>query len=134
VNQIGGFMTQGKDIASAEQVIADAKALADAGVYGMVLEKVPAELGAYITKVVAVPTIGIGSGAGCDGQVLVVHDALGYIDGFHPKHARQYLSLAGQIRDALKAYAGDVRDGRFPGAEHAVNAAPELAEHLRKRE
>ena len=133
VNQVGGFTTQGKDIASAEQVIADAKALADAGVYGMVLEKVPAELGAYITRVVAVPTIGIGSGGGCDGQVLVVHDALGYIDGFHPKHARQYLSLAGQIRDARKEYAGDVREGRFPGAEHAVSAAPELADHLSKR-
>jgi 3-methyl-2-oxobutanoate hydroxymethyltransferase len=99
----------------------------------MVLEKVPAELGAYITRAVAVPTIGIGSGGGCDGQVLVVHDALGYIDGFHPKHARQYLSLAGQIRDALREYAGDVREGRFPAAEHSVSAAPDLAEHLRNR-
>jgi 3-methyl-2-oxobutanoate hydroxymethyltransferase len=131
VNQVGGFLTQGKDIESAEQVIADAKALADAGAYGMVLEKVPAELGAYITKAVAVPTIGIGSGAGCDGQVLVVHDALGYIDGFHPRHAKKYLSLAGEIREALKAYAGDVREGRFPGAEHAVSATPELTEYLR---
>jgi 3-methyl-2-oxobutanoate hydroxymethyltransferase len=133
VNQVGGFVTQGKDIASAEQVINDAKALADAGVYGMVLEKVPVELAAYITKVVPVPTIGIGSGAGCDGQVLVVHDALGYIDGFHPKHAKQYLSLAGQVRDALKQYGDDVREGRFPAAEHSVSAAPELADYLRTR-
>jgi 3-methyl-2-oxobutanoate hydroxymethyltransferase len=133
VNQVGGFVTQGKDASSAEQVIADARALADAGAYGMVLEKVPTELGAYITSNVPVPTIGIGSGAGCDGQVLVVHDALGYIDGFHPRHARKYLSLAGQIRDALKEYAEDVREGRFPAAEHSVSATPELADFLRKR-
>jgi 3-methyl-2-oxobutanoate hydroxymethyltransferase len=133
VNQVGGFVTQGRDVDSADQVIADAKALTEAGVYGMVLEKIPAELAAYITRVVAVPTIGIGSGAGCDGQVLVVHDALGYNDGFHPRHARKYLSLAGEIRDALKEYAGDVREGRFPSAEHSVSATAELAEHLRTR-
>lgn len=133
VNQVGGFSTQGKDSLSADEVIADAKALADAGVYAMVIEKVPAELGAYITKHVSVPTIGIGSGAGCDGQVLVIHDALGYIDGFHPKHARQYMSLAAPIRDALTTYANDVREGRFPAAEHSVSASRELADHLRKR-
>jgi 3-methyl-2-oxobutanoate hydroxymethyltransferase len=69
----------------------------------------------------------------CDGQVLVVHDALGFIDGFHPRHAKQYLSLAAPIRDALAAYADDVREGRFPAEEHTVNASPELAGHLRNR-
>jgi 3-methyl-2-oxobutanoate hydroxymethyltransferase len=133
VNQVGGFFTQGKDTQSADVVIDDALALADAGVYAMVLEKVPAELADYITRHVAVPTIGIGSGAQCDGQVLVVHDALGFNDGFHPRHARQYLSIAGMIRAALTEYSGDVREGRFPGAEQTVRASPELAEHLRKR-
>jgi 3-methyl-2-oxobutanoate hydroxymethyltransferase len=131
VNQVGGFFTQGKDSGAADAVIADARALANAGVYAMVLEKVPGELAAHITSHVPVPTIGIGSGLHCDGQVLVVHDALGFNEGFHPKHAKQYASLAAPIRAALEAYAGDVREGRFPAAEHTVNASQELAAHLR---
>lgn len=134
VNQVGGFFTQGKDTHSADVVIDDARSLADAGVYAMVLEKVPAELAAFITRHVSVPTIGIGSGAECDGQVLVVNDALGFNDGFHPKHAKQYLALAGSIRAALTEYSGDVREGRFPAAGQTVHASPELAEHLRKHE
>jgi 3-methyl-2-oxobutanoate hydroxymethyltransferase len=133
VNQVGGFFTQGKDIQSADGIIADAAALADAGVYAMVLEKVPAELARYVTSHVAVPTIGIGSGGECDGQVLVVHDALGFNEGFHPRHAKHYMSLAGPIRAALSEYAGDVREGRFPAAEHAAAASAELAEYLRTR-
>jgi 3-methyl-2-oxobutanoate hydroxymethyltransferase len=133
VNQVGGFLTQGKDSESADAVIADAVALAHAGAYAMVLEKVPAELAAYITAHVPVPTIGIGSGAQCDGQVLVVHDALGFNDGFHPKHAKRYLSLAEQIRGALTEYASEVRDGSFPAAAQSVNASPELADHLKRR-
>lgn len=133
VNQVGGFLTQGRDIASADAVIRDALALAAAGVYAMVLEKIPAELAGFISEQVSVPTIGIGSGARCDGQVLVVNDALGFNDEFRPRHAKQYLSLAGSIRGALAEYAGDVRDGRFPAREHAVPASAELAEHLRKR-
>ena len=97
----------------------------------MVVEKIPIELGAFVTAHVPVPTIGIGSGPHCDGQVLVVHDALGFNEGFHPKHAKQYLSLAGPIRDALATYASDVREGRFPGAEHGVPANAELQSHLR---
>ena len=134
VNQVGGFFTQGKDIQSADLVIADALALADAGVYAMVLEKIPAELARYITRHVSVPTIGIGSGAECDGQVLVVHDALGFAEGFHPKHAKQYMALATPIREALGAYADDVRAGRFPALEQSVAATAELTEHLRKKQ
>lgn len=131
VNQTGGFVTQGKDSESADAVIADARALADAGAYAMVLEKVPIELAAYITQDVGVPTIGIGAGVQCDGQVLVVHDALGYNEGFHPRHAKRFLSLAAPIRDALSAYAAEVRDGTFPAEEHGVHANAPLAAHLR---
>ncbi|HYV97537.1 MAG TPA: 3-methyl-2-oxobutanoate hydroxymethyltransferase [Gemmatimonadaceae bacterium] len=133
VNQVGGFVTQGRDTHAADVIIADAIALADAGAYAMVIEKVPVELAEYITKRVPVPTIGIGCGPHCDGQVLVVHDALGFNDGFHPRHAKQYLSLAGPIRDALTAYVAEVRDGRFPAEEHAVHANAQLAAHLKER-
>lgn len=130
VNQVGGFFTQGKDVQSADAVIEDAIALADAGAYAMVLEKIPLELAEFITAHVPVPTIGIGSGVHCDGQVLVAHDALGFSEGFHPKHAKQYMSFAVEARAALAEFAADVREGRFPGAEHSVAASAVLREHL----
>jgi 3-methyl-2-oxobutanoate hydroxymethyltransferase len=130
VHRTGGFTTQGKDAASADAVIADAIAMAEAGVYAMVLEKIPIELAAYITSQVRVPTIGIGSGPDCDGQVLVVHDALGFNEGFHPKHAKQYMTFAVLARTALGEYTNDVREGRFPTEQHAAHASPELQAHL----
>lgn len=133
VNQLGGYPAQGTDAQSADQVIDDAERLAAAGVYAMVLERVPIELTKYITERVPVPTIGIGSGPHCDGQVLVLHDMLGMDDRFHPKHSKQYASLAGTIRDAIAVYAGDVREGRFPTAQHSVSASVALVEHLRSR-
>ena len=133
VNRTGGFTTQGKDAASADAVIDDAVSMAQAGVYAIVLEKIPLELAQHITSKVPVPTIGIGSGPHCDGQVLVVHDALGFTEGFHPKHARQYLSFATTARAALGEYVADVRDGRFPDDSHAVHATAELQAHLRAK-
>jgi 3-methyl-2-oxobutanoate hydroxymethyltransferase len=133
VNQLGGFRAQGTDAKSADAVINDAVTLAEAGVYAMVLEKIPSELAEYITRHVPVPTIGIGSGPHCDGQVLVTHDMLGMDDGFHPKHSRRYVTLATIIRDAISEYADDVRTGRFPGPEHSVAANEELRAHLRNR-
>ena len=133
VNLLGGYPAQGTDAQSADAVIDDAIQLAAAGVYAMVLERVPIEVTKYITEHVPVPTIGIGSGPHCDGQVLVVHDMLGIDDRFHPKHSKQYASLAGPIRDAISAFAGDVREGRFPTEQHSVSASPDLREHLRKR-
>lgn len=133
VNQLGGFRTQGTDAASADQVIRDADAIADAGAFAVVLEKIPAELAAFITRRIRIPTIGIGSGIDCDGQVLVLHDMLGMDEGFHPKHSRRYATLGATIRDAIGRYASDVRDGQFPGAEQTVRATPELQAHLRSR-
>jgi 3-methyl-2-oxobutanoate hydroxymethyltransferase len=133
VNQLGGFRAQGTDAQAADIVIADAVALAGAGVYAMVLEKIPAELAAYITAHVSVPTIGIGSGPDCDGQVLVMHDMLGMDDGFHPRHSKRYAELAGAIRSAVSSYADDVRARRFPAAEQSVAASAELRDHLRSR-
>jgi 3-methyl-2-oxobutanoate hydroxymethyltransferase len=133
VNQLGGFRAQGTDAHAADLVIADAVALAAAGVYAMVLEKIPAELAAYITAHVPVPTIGIGSGPECDGQVLVMHDMLGMDEGFHPRHSKRYAELAGVIRSAVSSYADDVRERRFPAAEQSVAASTELRDHLRSR-
>jgi len=133
VNQTGGFHTQGTDAASADEVIDDAVAVADAGAYSIVLEKIPSELAEHVTRSIDIPTIGIGSGPHCDGQVLVLHDMLGVDEEFQPMHSKRYASLAGTIRDAIGAYAADVREGRFPGEEHAVRASEELRAHLRAR-
>jgi 3-methyl-2-oxobutanoate hydroxymethyltransferase len=133
VNQTGGFRTQGTDAASADEVISDAAAIAEAGAFAIVLEKIPSELAAHITAHVAIPTIGIGSGPGCDGQVLVLHDMLGMDEQFQPMHSKRYASLAVTIRDAIAAYVADVHEGRFPGEEHSVHASKDLAAHLRAR-
>jgi 3-methyl-2-oxobutanoate hydroxymethyltransferase len=133
VLQVSGFRTQGTDAQSADAVIADAEAVAAAGAYAMVLEKIPAELAEYITAHVAIPTIGIGSGAHCDGQVLVLHDMLGFDSRFHPRHSRRYASLDQVITEAVGRYASEVRSGAFPGAEHSVSAGDALREHLRAR-
>jgi 3-methyl-2-oxobutanoate hydroxymethyltransferase len=133
VNQTGGFRTQGTDASSADEVISDAAAIAEAGAFAIVLEKIPSELAAHITAHVAIPTIGIGSGPGCDGQVLVLHDMLGMDEQFQPMHSKRYASLAVTIRDAIAAYVADVHEGRFPGEEHSVHASKDLAAHLRAR-
>ena len=133
VHQVGGFRTQGTDAQSADAVIADAEAVAAAGAYAMVLEKIPAELAEFITHHVQIPTIGIGSGPHCDGQVLVLHDMLGFDARFHPKHSKRYASLDTVITDAVRRYAGEVRDGSFPGAEQSVSAGDALRDHLRAR-
>jgi 3-methyl-2-oxobutanoate hydroxymethyltransferase len=133
VNQLGGYPAQGTDARTADVVIEDAIAVAQAGAYSMVLERVPIEVTAYITAHVAIPTIGIGAGPHCDGQVLVWHDMLGLDERFHPKHSKQYASLAGTIRDAISTYAADVRDQRFPSEEHSVHASAALREYLDNR-
>lgn len=129
-----GYATQGRDRASADTIIADAIALADAGIYALVLEKVPVELAEYITRKIDVPTIGIGSGIHCDGQVLVLHDLLGLDSRYAFKHARAYASLADPIRKAISDFAEDVRNGEFPGEEQSVHASSELATYLSQRD
>ncbi len=114
VNQLGGYRVQGKTLKGAVRLMEDARALEEAGAYAIVLECVPAPLASMITERVAIPTIGIGAGAGCDGQVQVFHDMLGLFDDFTPRHARRYAELGKTIVEATRAYASDVRDGGFP--------------------
>lgn len=128
VNAMGGFKVQGRDLEAAHRLVEDAKALEAAGVFSIVLEGIPDVVAETVTAAVAIPTIGIGAGAGTDGQVLVFHDVLGIGGGRYPKFVRTYADLRTQAVEALSAYADDVRDGRFPAeAEtyHMVDSAAE---------
>ncbi|HZU19756.1 MAG TPA: 3-methyl-2-oxobutanoate hydroxymethyltransferase [Gaiellaceae bacterium] len=115
---LGGFKAQGRSAAKAVRLYEDALALEAAGCFSIVLEAVPAPVAARITEALAIPTIGIGAGGGCDGQVLVWHDLLGLYEGGAPRFVKQYAELAPTIRDAVARYAGEVRDGSFPEAKH----------------
>jgi len=119
VHQLGGYRVQGRDRAEADRLRSDARALQDAGACSMVLELVPAALAAEVSRSLAVPTIGIGAGPGCDGQVLVLHDMLGLNEGFQPKFLKTYADLAATVRAAARAYAAEVQAGKYPGAEHS---------------
>ncbi|HEY8777733.1 MAG TPA: 3-methyl-2-oxobutanoate hydroxymethyltransferase [Gaiellaceae bacterium] len=121
---LGGFKTQGRTAAKARQLLADALALEAAGCFAIVLEAVPVPVAARITESLTVPTIGIGAGAACDGQVLVYHDLLGLTEGRAPRFVKRYANLAGEIREALKTYAEEVRSGIYPAPEHTY-AMPE---------
>jgi 3-methyl-2-oxobutanoate hydroxymethyltransferase len=115
---LGGFKAQGRTAAKAEQLYEDALALEAAGCFAVVLEAVPAAVAAAVTDALAVPTIGIGAGAACDGQVLVWHDLLGLYEGKAPRFVKRYADLAAAARKAVEAYAADVREGRFPEEQH----------------
>jgi 3-methyl-2-oxobutanoate hydroxymethyltransferase len=110
---------QGREEAAAERLVADARAVEEAGAFGVVLELVPAALAARVTKELTIPTIGIGAGAECDGQVLVLPDMLGMNPGFAVKFLKRYADLDGVIRAAVSAYGEDVRSGKYPGREHS---------------
>ncbi|MEJ7809249.1 MAG: 3-methyl-2-oxobutanoate hydroxymethyltransferase [Gemmatimonadaceae bacterium] len=119
VHAIGGFRVQGRSTADAERIVAQARKLEEAGVFALVLELLPSSLAAEVTSAVSVPTIGIGAGAACDGQVLVLHDLLGLNDRFTPKFLKRYASMADEVRSAVSDYRDDVRAGRYPDAEHS---------------
>lgn len=119
LNVIGGFRVQGREDDAAQRMIDDARRLEEAGAFSIVLELVPAELAARVTEAVHVPTIGIGAGPKCDGQVLVLADLLGLTEGFAPKFLRRYATLGDTARDAIKAYAQDVRAGAYPTDAHS---------------
>ena len=114
INQLGGFKVQGKTPEAATRMLEDAQILEEAGAFAIVLETVPAPLAALITQRVGIPTIGIGAGIGCDGQVLVINDILGSFTDFVPKHAKQYAKLADIIRNAVTEYHNEVTAGSFP--------------------
>ena len=119
VHALGGYRVQGRDRDTAERLAYDAKALEEAGAFAIVLELIPAPLASQITKSVAIPTIGIGAGPACDGQVLVLHDMLGLNDRFAAKFVKRYATLAEDVREAARLFAAEVREGRYPGPEHS---------------
>jgi 3-methyl-2-oxobutanoate hydroxymethyltransferase len=128
---LGGFRAQGRTAAKAKELLEDARTLEQAGCFAVVLEAVPAQVAARITQELTVPTLGIGSGRDCDGQVLVYHDLLGLYQGKSPRFVKRYAELAPVIEDALGRFAADVRSGAFPGEEHTYSIPEdELAEFL----
>jgi len=119
VHMLGGFKVQGKDDAAREKILADARAVQDAGAFSIVLEAMPASLAKDIHEMLRIPTIGIGAGPGCDGQVLVIHDLLGLFDRFIPKFVKQYVKMKDLALKAVKEYKQDVETGKFPSEEHS---------------
>ena len=119
VNTIGGARVQGREAEGAEKLITEAKGLEQAGAFSVVLELVPAAVSERVTAAIGIPTIGIGAGAKCDGQVLVLPDVLGLNDTFEPKFLKRYAEMAEEVRVAIGAFARDVRNGAYPDAEHS---------------
>lgn len=134
LHRMGGFRVQGRQAEGAAALLDDAQVLAEAGVFAIVLEGIPAEIAQIITESVAIPTIGIGAGPHCDGQVLVWHDLLGLSEGLSPKFVRQYADLGRAIVDALGRFVGDVRAGAFPSAEESYHVAADVVAAARERQ
>jgi 3-methyl-2-oxobutanoate hydroxymethyltransferase len=133
VNQFGGFRVQGKDKDTAEQLMCDAQAVQDAGAFAVVLELVPAPLAQEITDRLKIPTIGIGAGQYCSGQVQVFHDLLGLHPSFGPRHAKKYADAGQVMEDALKTYVQEVQSGQFPTAENSSSMSEEILAEIRGR-
>jgi 3-methyl-2-oxobutanoate hydroxymethyltransferase len=121
IHQLGGFKVQGRTAEQRAQILTDARALADAGAYAIVLEAVPHSLAAEITRVVPAVTIGIGAGVDCDGQVMVMHDLLGLQPSWKPRFVRRYAEMGKAVGEAFAAYAADVREGKFPAADETYD-------------
>jgi len=134
LHSLGGFQVQGKTADAARQVERDARAVEAAGAFAVVLESVPRELARRITEELRIPTIGIGAGPDCDGQVLVFHDLVGYATGHKPKFVREYANLAAEISRAAAEYCEDVESGRFPSDAESYHSTAELRERLSARE
>ncbi len=130
VHGLGGHRVQGKSVESARKLLADAFAVQEAGAFAVVLELVPAELAAAVTERLKIPTIGIGAGAGCSGQVQVITDLLGLTYGFIPRHAKQYEHLADRMTEAISAFAADVAAGTFPTAENSSSMDAAVLEEV----
>ncbi|PWH18615.1 MAG: 3-methyl-2-oxobutanoate hydroxymethyltransferase [Anaerolineae bacterium] len=125
IHQLGGFRPQGRQAAAARRLFEDALLLQEAGCFSVVLESVPRQLAAYITQHLQIPTIGIGAGAACNGQVLVTHDLLGLFDRFTPRFAKQYAQLYPLMREAFAQYITEVQDGAFPTEDHSLEMSEE---------
>ena len=130
VNAFGGFKVQGKTLEAAQQLIEDAKAVEEAGAFAVVLECVPAKLAELISKQINIPTIGIGAGAGCDGQVLVYQDMLAMFGDFKPKFVKQFGQIGEQMKAAFSQYIKEVQNGVFPAEQHTYGISDEMLEKL----
>ena len=130
MHAFGGFRVQGRSVEAAEQLLRDARAVEAAGAFSVVVESVPREIAAQISRELRIPTIGIGAGPECDGQILVLHDMIGLSVGHTPKFARRYANVGEAIRNAVGAYAEDVREGRFPSDEESYHLSSEVRERL----
>lgn len=128
--QLGGFKVQGTTAEKAEELIREAHALVEAGCFSLVLEAVPAEVAGRISREIPVPTIGIGAGPDCDGQVLVLHDLLGLFDRFRPRFVKQYAALGRETAEAVQRFKAEVEQGGFPGREHSFFLKPEERDRL----
>ncbi|MBV8757954.1 MAG: 3-methyl-2-oxobutanoate hydroxymethyltransferase [Deltaproteobacteria bacterium] len=128
-HQLGGFKVQGRETGGREKLIADARALEEAGVYSIVLEAIPADIAREITQTVSVPTIGIGGGAGCDGQVLVCYDMLGMDETFKPRFVRRFAQLGQTIKEAVSSYVSEVRAGTFPSDAESFTGVESRPQH-----
>ena len=129
-HQTSGYKIQGKSLNDAEQIIADAVAVQEAGAFAVVLEGIPAELAQKISNLVSIPTIGIGAGPHCDGQIQVFHDILGLFDTFIPKHTKRFADIGNDISKAVKQYKEDVISGVFPTKEHCISIDKDIIEKL----
>lgn len=130
INTFGGFKVQGKTEAAAKKLIEDAKAVEEAGAFLLVLECVPAKLAKLVTESINIPTIGIGAGAGCDGQVLVIYDMLGMFSDFKPKFVKHFANAGDMIREAVKTYIAEIDNGTFPAEEHCYKINDEVIDKL----
>lgn len=130
VNALGGFKVQGKDLESANRLIKDALAVQEAGAFAVVIECVPAALSKKISEMLDIPTIGIGAGSGCDGQVLVYQDMLGMYSDFKPKFVKRFADIGSEMRKGVQDYIGAVKDGSFPAEEHCFKIDQDVIEKL----
>jgi 3-methyl-2-oxobutanoate hydroxymethyltransferase len=130
IHHLGRYRVKGTAVEGARRIVDDAVNLEKAGAFAVVLESVPVEVAAAVTRAVSIPTIGIGAGPACDGQVLVLHDMMGFSTGYMPKFVRKYADVHGIMSEAVKAYAGDVRDGRFPDDATSYHLKPDVAAEL----
>ena len=126
VSALGGFKVQARTLDMARQLIEDAQMLEEAGAFSIVLEAIPDRLAALVTRKISIPTIGIGAGAGCDGQVLVTHDLIGFFDQFTPKFVRQYANLTEVLSQAFRAYRADVQARKFPASDHSFSMPDDI--------
>lgn len=133
IHCFGGFRVQGKSLQKAIELVEDALALEKAGAFSLVLEGIPAELAKIITSRLSIPTIGIGAGLHCDGQVLVTYDIIGFFDRFRPKFVRRYMELKEDLQKAFQHFCNDVKEGNFPGEEESYHLSKEVEEALKEK-